>query len=65
MYTLNLAELPATKSVEFLVWVFTNQIGNHQSLLELITKDINWHYKTSIPFECTEQEATLVILRWA
>jgi len=65
MYTLNLAELPATKSVEFLVWVVTNQIGNYLSLLELITKDINWHYKTSIPFECTEQEATLVILRWA
>lgn len=65
MYTLNLAELPATKSVEFLVWVVTNQIGNYLSLLELITKDIDWHYKTSIPFECTEQEATLVILRWA
>ena len=65
MYTLNLAELPATKSVEFLVWVVTNQIGNYMSLLELITKDINWHYKTSIPFECSEQEAILVILRWA
>ena len=65
MYTLNLAELPATKSVEFLVWVVTNQIGNYRSLLELMTKDIDWYYKTSIPFECTEQEATLVILRWA
>jgi hypothetical protein len=65
MYTLNLAELPATKSVEFLVWVVTNQIGNYRSLIKLMTKDIDWYYKTSIPFECTEQEATLVILRWS
>ncbi len=64
-YTLNLAQLPAAKTVGFLVWVVTNQIGNWDSLARFIASDEQWYYRETIPFECTEQEALLIMLRWA
>lgn len=62
---MNLAQLPASKSVEFLVWVVTNQIGNYQSLLEFIASDEQWHHRENITFECTEQEAIWIMLKWS
>jgi len=64
-YTLNLAQLPAAQSVEFLVWIVTNQIGNWDSLARFIASDESWHHKETIPFECTEQEAIWVMLMWS
>jgi hypothetical protein len=64
-YTLNLAQLPASISVEFLVWVVTNQIGNWDTLARFIASDETWHHRETIPFECTEQEAMLIMLKWS
>lgn len=63
-YTMNLAQLPAYKSVDFLVWIVTNQIGNYQELIKFIASDENWHHSETINFECSEQEATLIRLVW-
>jgi hypothetical protein len=64
-YTMNLAQLPASKSVDFLVWVVTNQIGNYQSLLKFIASDELWNRSETITFECSEEEATWILLRWS
>lgn len=64
-YTLNLAQLPATQTVEFLVWICTNQIGNWNSLAKFIASDETWYLRETIPFECTEQEAVWIMLRWS
>lgn len=67
MYTLNLAQLPAVsaQTLEFLVWIVTNQIGNWDSLAQFIASDETWYQREIIPFECTEKEALWIMLRWA
>lgn len=64
-YTMNLAQLPASKTVDFLVWIVTNQIGNYRSLLEFIASDELWYHKETIPFECSESEVTWIVLNWS
>lgn len=64
-YTMNLAQLPASKSVDFLVWICENQIGNYQDLYRFIARDETWYLRENIPFECSEQEVTWVLLRWS
>lgn len=64
-YTLNLANLPAAQSVDFLVWIFKNQIGNHQDLFKFIAQDESWYLRETIPFECDEKEAMWISLRWS
>lgn len=65
MYTLNLAKLPAAQTVEFLVWITTNQIGNWRDLMKFIALDETWYHRETIPFECSEEEAVMVMLRWS
>lgn len=65
MHTLNLAQLPAAQTVEFLVWIVTNQIGNWDSLAKFIASDETWYHREVIPFECTKQEAVWIMLRWS
>lgn len=65
MYTLNLAQLPMVTSVDFLLWISDHNIGNWQSLLELIFSDDTWYRKETIPFECSEEEAVMIMLRWS
>lgn len=64
-YTLNLANLPAAQSVDFLVWIVKNQIGNHQALLRFIAQDETWYLRETIPFECDEKEAMWIVLKWS
>lgn len=65
MYTLDLTKLPAAQTVEFLVWVVTNQIGNWRELIAFIAQYDDWHQRETIPFECSESEAVMIILRWS
>ena len=64
-YTMNLAQLHTSKTVDFLVWIVTNQIGNYRSLLEFIASDELWYRKETIPFECSESEVTWIVLNWS
>ena len=64
-YTLNLAELPAVRTVEFLLWIHTNKIGNYENLYRFIAEDESWYLRETVPFECTEKEAMWVILKWS
>ena len=63
MRQLNIAQLPLGTSMEFLLWVTQNQIGNWEKLLEFIANDSDWHKQQVIPFECSEEESTMVLLR--
>ena len=65
MYTLNLAELPAAQTVEFLTWTITNQIGNWRELIAFIAQYDDWHHRETIPFECSKEEAVMIMLRWS
>jgi hypothetical protein len=65
MYTLNLAQMPFGTSIEFLQWVFDRKIGNYLQLMVLVATDPDWYKQESIPFECSEKEATFVVLRWS
>jgi hypothetical protein len=64
MNTINLAHLPAGTSIEFLTWVIDNRVGNWEQLMLSIARHEYW-YKKEIPFECSDEEATLIILRWS
>ena len=65
MYTLNLAQLPAATTVEFLLWIHANKIGNYDNLYRFIAQDESWHMRETIPFECSEKEAIWIMLRWS
>jgi hypothetical protein len=65
MYILDLAKLPAAQTVDFLVWIIEHQIGNWRELISFIAQYDNWHHRETIPFECSEQEAMIVMLRWS
>lgn len=65
MYTLDLAKLPTAQTVDFLTWVVTNQVGNWRDLLAFIAQYDDWHHRETIPFECSESEAMVVLLKWA
>ena len=65
IYSMNLAQLPVSKTVDFLVWIIDNKIGNYQSLSAFIASDEKWHHSENIPFKCSELEAILVMLRWS
>ncbi len=64
MNTLNLANLPAGTSIKFITWIVDNEIGNWVDLMVFIAAHHDWHEKELIPFECTDKEATFVILKW-
>lgn len=64
-YTLNLAQLPSALTTDFLVWIIENKIGNHQDLYRFIALDETWYQKEIIPFECSEKEASWILLRWS
>jgi hypothetical protein len=63
-YNLNLANLPAAITVDFILWIVDNKIGNWEDLLGFIGTYEDWYLKEVVPFECTDREATLIILRW-
>lgn len=64
MNTLNLANLPAGTSIEFIQWIIDSKIGNWSELMVFIASHHDWHKKKLIPFECTDEEASFIILRW-
>lgn len=65
MYTLNLAQMSFGTSIAFLQWVFDHKIGNHEQLMMLLASNPDWYKEKLIPFECSEKEATFVILKWS
>jgi hypothetical protein len=71
VYTLNLAQLPAgcgeeiRPSIDFISWICEQKIGNWQQLMLFIALDPEWHKQELIPFECSEEEAVMIMLRWS
>jgi hypothetical protein len=65
VYTLNLAQMPFGISIEFLQYVFNHKIGNYRQLMMLVATDPDWYKQELIPFECSDEEATFVILKWS
>jgi hypothetical protein len=63
--TLNLSDLPAVTTIEFLQWIIDNKIGNWEELMRFIARYEDWWEKGTIPFECSDEEAILIILRWS
>lgn len=64
-YTLNLANMPSTLCVDFIVWIGVNKIGNYQGLYRFIALDEAWYFREHIPFECSEPEASIIVLKWS
>lgn len=65
MNTINLADLPLSTTTDFLIWIIEHKIGNWEALFKFISCDESWHLRETIPFECSDKESTLILLRWS
>lgn len=65
MAVLNLANLPLGTFISILEWICENRIGDWKSLAEFVANDPDWYKKEMIPFECSDAEATMFMLRWS